>query len=139
MCLSWLKKLFAKKLSSNPMWNNLIIGKIVKAEKHPNADRLKVCTVDCGGTTRTIVCGGVNVREGMLTAVAVPGVKVNAGGGEEMEIKQSTIRGMQSDGMLCGPDEIGLLEKFPKKAEKEIIDLSNVAGAKPGAVLSSIL
>lgn len=122
------------------MWDILIVGKIVKADKHPNADRLKVCTVDCGGMTRTIVCGGVNVREGMLTAVALPGVKVNAGGSAEMfEIKSAPIRGVVSDGMLCGPDEIALADRFPKKAEKEIIDLSNVAGAKPGIKLSEII
>lgn len=140
MCLTWLKKLFKKTGPSNPLWDTLVVGKIIKAEKHPNADRLKVCAVDCGSETRTIVCGGVNVREGMLTAVAVPGIKVYAGGGTELfEIKSTTIRGVASDGMLCGPDEIQLNDRFPKKEEREIIDLSEVKNAAPGMVLSNIL
>lgn len=141
MCFTWFKKIFNKLSSSpkNPMWDSLVVGKIIKVEPHPNADRLKVCAVDCGSETRSIVCGGVNVREGMLTAVGYPGVKVYLGGGTELvELKAATIRGVASDGMLCGSDEIGLLEKFPKKEPKEIIDLSSIK-ARPGQKLSAVI
>ncbi len=141
MCLTWLKNVFNKSGSvvANPLWNDLVVGKIIKVEPHPNADRLKVCTVDCGTESRVIVCGGVNVREGMLTAVGKPGVKVYLGGGAELvELKAATIRGVASDGMLCGPDEIGLLDRFPKKHDKEIIDLSSL-NARPGQKLSEVI
>ena len=140
---TFLKKLFSKSstnsLPANPLWDALIVGKIIKAEKHPNADRLKVCTVDCGSETRTIVCGGVNVREGMLTVVGKPGVKVHLGGEAELtELKPAVIRGVASDGMLCGPDEIELNDRFPKKEAKEIIDLSSL-NCTPGTTLSQAL
>jgi len=138
--MSWFKTLFSKKAPVNPVWGQIVIGKIVKAEKHPNADRLKVCTVDCGkGEIRNIVCGGSNVKDGMLVAVAKPGVKVHFGGGEEeTELQETTIRGVVSQGMLCGADEIGLADRFPIKQEKEIIDLSELSG-EIGNPLSSIL
>ncbi len=140
MLISFLQKIFKKRPPANPLWTNLVIGRIVTTEKHPNADRLKVCTVDCGSEMRTIVCGGVNVREGMLTAVAVPGVKVYISGGNDLlEIKPTTIRGVASDGMLCGPDEIQLNDRFPKKADKEIIDLSALPQAAPGMTLTQAL
>lgn len=136
----WFKKNIFKKISiSNPIWEEIIIGKIISSEKHPNADRLKLCVVDCGsGVQRNIVCGGSNVKNGMLVAVAKPGVKVVLGGNEEVELKETKIRGVVSQGMLCGAEEIGLEEQFPPTQEKEIVDLSSTSG-KVGEKLSSIL
>lgn len=136
---NWLKK-FWKKLkqtdSVKQEWENIVIGKIIKADKHPNADRLKVCTVDCGDKIRTIVCGGSNVRDDMFVVVAKPGAKVNFGGGTQKTILQSTtIRGVVSDGMLCGADEIDLIDLFPTNQDKEIIDLVNF-NVKVGTPLS---
>ncbi len=106
---------------------NIVVGKILKCEKHPNADKLKVCEVDVGNEKITIVCGGSNVAEGMLVAVAKNGAKVKwHGEGELVELKPTTIRGVESNGMICGADEIGLVEMFPKKDEKEIVDLSSI-------------
>src|SRR3989338_7784762 len=103
---------------------NIVVGKVLSCEKHPNADKLKVCKVDLGNETVTIVCGGTNVREGMLTAVAKVGARVKwHGEGELVELKPTAIRGVESQGMICGADEIGLIELFPKKEEKEIVDL----------------
>jgi len=127
-----IKSFFSNKEPSDPVFDNVIIGRVVKAEKHPNADRLKVCTVDCGpsacsGQAQTvqIVCGGSNVEDNILVVVAKPGVKVYLGGGKELvELKQMAIRGVESAGMICGADELGLADRFPMKDEKEILNLS---------------
>ena len=104
---------------------NVVVGKIIKVEKHPQADKLNLCTVDFGSEQLTIVCGGSNVAEGMLVAVAKVGAKVRwHGEGELITLEPAVIRGVESRGMICGADEIGLHEMFPKKSEKEIVDLS---------------
>jgi len=141
--MSWLSKLkekfLNKKVNIDPVWENIVIGKILKCEKHPNADRLKVCEVDCGTEQRTIVCGGVNVKENILVPVARPGVKVYLGGGSELvELKPAVIRGVESAGMICGSDEVGLAKQFPPTQEKEILDLSKY-NFKPGQTLSDAL
>lgn len=125
------------KISGNPLWNNLIVGKVLKAEKHPNADRLKVCMVDCGREQYEIVCGGVNVYDGMLTVVALPGAKV-VRAGNDFAIEKAVIRGVASHGMLCGADEAGLLDKFPMKQPREIIDLTSFP-VKPGMTVVEVL
>ncbi|HBU07095.1 MAG TPA: hypothetical protein DEB09_03340 [Candidatus Magasanikbacteria bacterium] len=140
--MSWFNKIKEKFLNkkeiSDPVWEGIIIGKIIKCEKHPNADRLKVCEVDCGNEHRTIVCGGINVQENILVPVAKPGIKVYVGGRELVELKPVVIRGVESAGMICGSDEIGLAEKFPPTQEKEILDLSKYNFA-PGLTLANAL
>lgn len=84
---------------------NFVIGKVVELVAHPDADRLRVCTVDVGdGTNRTIVCGAANVAEGQFVAVALPGAVVANG----MKIKLSKLRGVKSEGMICSEEELGL-------------------------------
>lgn len=118
---------------------NVVVGKVLKAEKHPNADKLKVCEVDLGSERVTIVCGGSNVQTGMLVAVAKNGAKVKwHGEGDLIELKPATIRGIESNGMICGADEIGLVDRFPKKDEKEIVDLSSMK-LKAGTPLAEAL
>ncbi|MBI5728973.1 MAG: phenylalanine--tRNA ligase subunit beta [Candidatus Magasanikbacteria bacterium] len=103
---------------------NVVVGQVVSAEKHPNADKLKVCSVNLGNENVQIVCGGTNVSAGMLVAVAKVGAKVKwHGEGELVELAPAKIRGVESFGMICGADEIGLTERFPKRSDKEIIDL----------------
>lgn len=118
---------------------NVVVGKVITAEKHPNADRLKVCEVDVGNERIKIVCGGSNVTAGMLAVVAKNGAKVKwHGEGELVELKPTTIRGVESNGMICGSDEVGLVEMFPKKDEKEIVDLTAL-NLKPGRPLAEAL
>jgi phenylalanyl-tRNA synthetase beta chain len=103
---------------------DVVVGKVLKAEKHPDADKLKVCLVDLGDEKTSLVCGGSNVREGMLCAVAKIGSKVKwHGEGELVTLEKATIRGVESSGMICGADEIGLLELFPKKRKKKLLIL----------------
>ena len=107
-------------------FDNMIVGVIEKIEAHPNADRLRVCKVDIGGgEIRDIVCGGSNLEEGMRVAVSCPGAVVRwHGEGEPVVINNSKLRGVESYGMICASDEIGLGDLFPAKQEAEILDLS---------------
>ncbi|MBI5728543.1 MAG: phenylalanine--tRNA ligase subunit beta [Candidatus Magasanikbacteria bacterium] len=119
--------------------SHIVIGLVRRQDKHPQADRLAVCAVDIGGEEVSIVCGGTNVREGLKVAVAKIGAKVRwHGAGELVELKPATIRGIESQGMICAANEIGLADIFPQKEEKEILDLSFLE-APVGTPLASAL
>ena len=107
-------------------FENMVVGVIEAVEPHPNADKLRVCTVDIGdGEPKQIVCGGINLAVGMKVAVSVPGAIVRwHGEGEPVEIKKSKLRGVESYGMICASDEIGLGDLLPSREEAEILDLS---------------
>lgn len=107
-------------------FENMVVGVITAVNPHPNADKLRVCTVDLGeAEPKEIVCGGINLAVGMRVAVAVPGAIVRwHGEGEPVEIKKSKLRGVESYGMICASDEIGLGDLLPSKQEAEILDLS---------------
>ncbi len=118
---------------------NIVVGKILSVEKHPNADKLKLCKVDVGNEQLQIVCGGSNVAEGMLVALAKVGSKVKwHGEGDLIELKPTKIRDVESAGMICASTEIGLGEMFPLKDEKEILDLTYTK-AKPGTPMAQAL
>lgn len=88
--------------------NGLVVGEVKTREKHPDADRLSVTTVDVGtGTLLNIVCGAANVAAGQKVVVATIGAKLYPVAGEPFEIKKSKIRGQLSEGMICAEDEIG--------------------------------
>lgn len=81
------------------------VAKLLSVARHPNADRLTVCTVDAGGASPlTIVCGAPNVKEGMLAPLAVEGAVL----GPEFTVKRAKLRGVESFGMLCSERELGL-------------------------------
>ena len=87
----------------------LVIGHVLTREKHPNADKLSVTTVDVGGDTPLkIVCGAPNVAAGQKVVVATVGTTVHPTHGEAFLIKKAKIRGEESEGMICAEDEIGL-------------------------------
>lgn len=87
----------------------LIVGEVLTAEQHPNADRLRITTVDVAGQEPLhIVCGAPNCRAGMKVIVAPVGATCYPTAGEPFKITKSKIRGEVSEGMLCGEDEIGL-------------------------------
>ncbi len=86
----------------------LVIGKVLTCERHPNADKLSVTTVDVGiGELLPIVCGAPNVAAGQKVVVATIGT-VLYDGDESFKIKKSKIRGEVSEGMICAEDEIGI-------------------------------
>jgi len=87
----------------------LIIGEVLTCEKHPDADKLKITTVSNGhGETLQIVCGASNVAAGQKVIVAPVGTKLFPASNEPFTIKKAKIRGVESNGMLCAEDEIGL-------------------------------
>ncbi len=86
--------------------SNFIVAKIIKANKHPNADRLKLCDVDIGTKeTIKVVCGAPNAQDGLLTIYAPPGSTIPKNG---MKLEVSKIRGETSYGMLCSEAELKL-------------------------------
>jgi phenylalanyl-tRNA synthetase beta chain len=89
--------------------DGLLIGQVITCEKHPDADKLKITTVDVGESEYLdIVCGAPNVAAGLKVIVAPVGVTLHPVEGEPFTIKKSKIRGAVSNGMLCAEDEIGL-------------------------------
>lgn len=87
----------------------IVVGKVLTCEKHPNADKLKVTTVDMGnGKILNIVCGASNVSAGQVVPVAVIGTKIYDKEGNFFEIKEAKLRGEISQGMICAEDELGL-------------------------------
>src|SRR6266702_1251763 len=87
--------------------DNVIVSQITASSRHPNADRLTVCEVDDGsGMKRQIVCGATNYKVGDKVPLALPGAKLPNG----TEIRNSKLRGVESEGMLCSPIELGLGE-----------------------------
>ena len=103
------------------------IAKILKAEKHPNADKLKVCDVTLGGKEiLKVVCGAPNARDGLMTIYAPPGAIIPK---TKFQLKVAKIRGVESKGMLCSESELNIsnessgiieLKKVKKKLEKAI-------------------
>ncbi len=85
-----------------PSADGFVIGKVLSAEKHPNADRLSVTEVDTGDGTRTIVCGAPNVAAGQTVPVGLPGAVMPGG----MELGQAKLRGVVSDGMILSETEL---------------------------------
>jgi phenylalanyl-tRNA synthetase beta chain len=85
--------------------NGFVVARVLTAEAHPDADRLRVCTVDDGsGSQRTIVCGAPNVAAGQTVAVALPGAVMPDG----TELGEAKLRGVPSSGMILAEDELGI-------------------------------
>ena len=86
----------------------IVIGEVLSAEKHPNADKLKVCSVNIGSAINQIVCGAPNVSAGQKVLVATVGATVYPSKGEPFTINKAKIRGEVSEGMICAEDELSL-------------------------------
>src|ERR1700712_1075222 len=130
---SWLRTFVDPKLSTNelshaltmagleveglapvaPPTTKIVVGQVLEVAKHPNADKLNVCQVEAGtGETLTIVCGAPNVAPGIKVPVALVGAELPPAeaGGAPFAIKLSTLRGVESQGMLCSARELKLSE-----------------------------
>ena len=93
---------------------NLVIGEIIECVEHPDSDHLHVCKVNVGNEVLQIVCGAPNARKGIKVIVALAGAMLPGG-----EIKKGSIRGQESNGMMCSIAELGLDNKFLKPEDKE--------------------
>ena len=94
---------------TGPKFSNIKTAQIKLIEQHPNADKLHLVTVDTGSETKTVVCGAQNIEEGQIIPYASVGSKVlDRKTGEQFELTPAKIRGIESQGMLCSQDELGL-------------------------------
>ncbi len=111
-----------------PSAENFVVGKVLAAEPHPDADRLSVCTVDTGDGERTIVCGAPNVAAGQTVPVALPGATMPGG----QVLGKAKLRGVESAGMILSATE---LEVGEDAAGILVLD----DGTPPGSPLSEVL
>ena len=112
--------------------NGVVAGKVLECGKHPDADRLKVTSIDLGNNEISeIVCGAPNIEKGQIVPVAKVGCKIYTSDGTEIKIKKSKIRGIVSNGMVCAEDEIGL-----GQSHDGIMILDN--DIKPGTPISEV-
>lgn len=104
--------------------DNLVIGEVKECTNHPDSDHLHICKVDIGKSElQQIVCGASNVREGIKVIVATPGAILPG----DFVIKESKIRGIESNGMICALFELGLEEKTEENYNKGIYELDKDA------------
>jgi len=110
---------------------NFVIGRVLEAEQHPNADRLRVCVVDIGdGTPSQIVCGAPNVAAGQTVAVAKPGAVMPDG----TTLGKAKLRGIESNGMILAEDEVAIGTEHDG-----IMVLAYTDGLEPGMPLKDVL
>jgi phenylalanyl-tRNA synthetase beta chain len=103
-----------------PPFTRVVVGRIVAVAAHPNADRLRVCAVDVGAAAPlAIVCGAPNAAAGMLAPCALEGAELPGG----LAIRRTTVRGVESQGMLCSAQELGIAD-----------DASGLLALDPGLV-----
>ena len=92
-----------------PSFTNIRTAKIIKIDNHPNADKLHLVTLNLGNEEKVVVCGAQNIEVGQIIPYASIGSKVlNRKTGEQFELTPAVIRGVESQGMLCSQDELGL-------------------------------
>jgi phenylalanyl-tRNA synthetase beta chain len=121
--------------------DGFVIGRVVSAEKHPNADRLSVCVVDTGDGERTIVCGAPNVAAGQTVCVGLPGAVMPGG----QKLGKAKLRGVESDGMILsetelelGEDSEGIIELTPASSSASRPGVSGALPA-PGTPLGEVV
>lgn len=110
---------------------NFVVGEVVSAEKHPDADKLQVCMVNTGTETLQVVCGAPNARKGMMGVFAGSGEYIP---GIDVKLKKAKIRGVESNGMLLSEREMGLSDEHDG-----IVDLSENENAKVGASAAKVM
>jgi len=111
-----------------PPFTGIVVGEVLTVARHPNADKLSLCSVSIGrAEPLQIVCGAPNVRAGMKAPLAIVGAKLPG-----LEIKAATMRGVESQGMLCSARELGLSEDH-----SGLLELP--AGAQTGADVREVL
>ena len=131
-----------------PKFTNIITARIEKIDNHPNSDRLHLVTVNTGSSIKTVVCGAQNIKEGQIIPYASVGSKVlDRKTGEQFELTPAVIRGVESQGMLCSDDELGVADRNYQEEDGILIlnrifpnvglglDVENVLGFEKDYVL----
>ncbi len=104
---------------------NLVVGYVTEKTPHPNADKLSVCKVDIGGEISQIVCGAPNVDAGQKVIVSLPGAILPG----NFKIKKSVIRDVESNGMICSLDELGIDKKYHNEDGIHVLPSNATVGA----------
>ena len=95
-----------------PQFSNIITARIEKIDNHPNADKLHLVTINNGSGLKTVVCGAQNIQEGQIIPYASVGSNVlDRHTGEQFTLTPAVIRGVESQGMLCSDDELGVTDR----------------------------
>jgi len=110
-----------------PTFTGVVVGEILAVERHPNADKLTVCTVNAGREKLQVVCGAPNARTGLKAPLALVGTDLGS-----LEVKAAVVRGVESRGMLCSAKELGMSEDH-----SGLLELP--AHAKPGQDVRKLL
>ena len=100
--------------SSGPVarqFSGIVVGEVESVESHPDADKLSVCQVNDGGKSFQVVCGATNVRKGIKVPFANIGAEIHSGEDKPFRIKSAKLRGVESKGMICSAEELGLEDK----------------------------
>jgi phenylalanyl-tRNA synthetase beta chain len=120
-----------------PSTENFVVGRVISAEQHPDADRLKVCMVELGeDSPATIVCGAPNVAAGQTVAVARPGAVLPGG----QKLAKAKLRGIVSEGMILAENELELVLGSPSREGIMVLDdLTPDAEFAPGTPLADVL
>jgi phenylalanyl-tRNA synthetase beta chain len=106
---------------------NLVIGYVKSCKKHDNADKLNVCQVDVGNEELQIICGAPNVDKDQLVIVALPGAVLPG----DFKIKKAKIRGVESSGMICSLDELGVQDFEKEEKGIYVLDKDAPIGKNP--------
>lgn len=122
-----LKTCEIEEISERKISDSIVIGYVTSCEQHPDADKLKVCMVDCGKKgSYQICCGGANVATGLYVPVALPGTVFEKAG---MTIEPRKMRGIESNGMICSKEEIWIMEDMEKHSiwdlKEDLDDISD--------------
>lgn len=131
-------------INEGELFHKIVVGKILSITPHPNATKLRVTQTDVGSGTLQIVCGAPNIIEGMSVIVALPGSRVKwHGEGDYITLEKADLRGIESNGMICGGEEVGLDVTGIQDAVG-VLDLSTYAPTKdyilePGTSLATLL
>ena len=94
-------------ISLLPEFKGVIVAKVLSVNRHPNADKLTICQVDTGRENLQVICGAPNVAQGQIVPLAPPGTRLPNG----MKIQKAKIRGVESFGMICSEEELGLADE----------------------------
>ncbi len=119
---------------------HVVIGRVLSVERHPDAEQLSVVQCDVGeGESVAVVSAGANLRPDQLVAVALPGASVRDRGGEaRITVARRQVRGVASGGMICGAPEVELEQLFAPTAERDVLELSDLA-VEPGQGLADAI
>ncbi|MCL5435619.1 MAG: hypothetical protein M1275_00890 [Patescibacteria group bacterium] len=133
------QRLFGGQNGSGKVFSNIVAAEVKKIEKHPNADRLRIVELDIGSRiVEPVVCGAFNFQVGNKVALALPGATIPQDIHSETHapfvLKAATIRGVESQGMICAAYELGL---GPLSDKPEIVILKD--DIKPGTPFQPVM